>query len=272
MDDRLVRVLTRTLAWAAVCMAPTGQAAAPPLAGDVAPPGVWTLAEVDGAPTPWPDVTVQLGIAADGVTVLVDTGCDRFMAVASNVDSAPALERGPSSGMACDGDRAAAEAAVAPVLADVDAIEVVAGRLQIRGAGRVLVYAPAWEPESAAIPGVPRVASSDRLDPSRFAAAVDASAAHGAHWVRDPVQVALLFVDEASTDHTMVVRDALQGGAATNVRFWFGGLLDDATRARWFEVRLERSGDGAWRVVAARRAAVCARGEVTDVLVAGLCP
>jgi hypothetical protein len=272
MDDRYERALVGTALGLAVAVVAAGHAAAPPLAADVAPPGVWTLASVDGAPAPWPGATVQLGIADDGVTVLVDTGCERFIAVASNVDAAPALEPGPSSAPACDGDRAAAEAAVAPVLTDVDAIDVVAGRLRIRGAGRVLVYAPEWEPAPAGIPGVPRLGSSDRLDPSRFAAALDASAANGAHWVRDPVQVALLFVDEASAARTTIVRDGPAEGAATTVRFWLDGRLDDAAPARWFEVRLERSGEGVWRIVSARRASLCSRGDVTDVLVAGLCP
>ncbi len=271
-DRMLVRMARRVAVSTVVLAVSVVLAAPPPLAADVAPPGVWNLVQVDGASDPWPDVDVQLGVADDGVTVLVDTGCERFMAVATRDRSGVSLDRTSSSRLACDGDHAAAEATVAPVLADLDAIEVLAGRLYVRGAGRVLVFAPDAPPSSSGVPGAPPVASSDRLDPSRFAAAVDASAANGAHWVRDPVQVAQLFVDDASTVRTTIVRDELPGGAATVVRFWFDGLRDDAVRARWFEVRLERGDDDAWRVASARRAALCARGDVTDVLVAGLCP
>lgn len=272
MKDAVVRALVLTGTAIAVVTASMGQAAAPPLAADVAPPGVWNLVAVDDAPSPWPGVAVQLGVADDGVTVLVDTGCDRFMAVASQKRSGITLDRRSGSSVRCEGDRAAAESTVAPVLADLDAIEVLAGRLYVRGAGRVLVYAPDVLPAPSGIPGTPPVASSDRLDPSRFAAAVDASAANGAHWVRDPLQVALLFVDDASTVRTTIVRDEMPGGAATVVRFWFDGLRDDSVRARWFEVRLERDPGGAWRVASAHRAALCSRGDATDELVAGLCP
>lgn len=278
MEDAVGRALTRrmmgtaALAAAIGLWASNGLAAAPPLAADVAPPGVWNLVRADDATDPWPRVDVQLGVADDGVTVLVDTGCERFMAVASRDRSGVALDRRSSSSLRCEGDRAAAEATVAPVLADLDTIEVLAGRLHVRGAGRVLVYALDALPAPSGVPGTPPVASSDRLDPSRFAAAVDASAANGAHWVRDPLQVALLFVDDASTARTTIVRDELPGDATTVVRFWFGGLRDDAVRARWFEVRLERGPDDAWRVAAARRAALCARGDAADALVAGRCP
>jgi hypothetical protein len=272
MAGRLMHSVWRTTVWLAAFATAVVQAAPPPTMDDVAPPGVWTLAEVDGAATPWPGVTVQLGVAGDGVTILVDTGCERFIAVAARTRRQVALERGPGSDLSCQGDRAAAEATVAPVLADLDAIDVLAGRLRVRGAGRTLVYEPAWEPESAGVPGAPRLASSDRLDPSRFAAAVDASSANGASWVRDPVQVALLFVDEPSTARTAIVREDRPQGAETLVRVWLDGLGDDATRARWYEVRLERVADGAWRVASARRAGVCSRGERTDTLVAGRCP
>jgi hypothetical protein len=154
----------------------------------------------------------------------------------------------------------------------VGAIDLVAGRLRVRGAGRTLVYEPAWEPEPAGVPGAPRVASSHRLDTTRFAAAVDASAANGARWVRDPVRVALLFVDEPSTVRTTIVREGRPGGAEAVVRVWLDGLGDDATRARWYELRLERAAGGAWYVGSARRAVACSRGARTDALVAGRCP
>jgi hypothetical protein len=123
------------------------------------------------------------------------------------------------------------------------------------------------------VPGAPRIASADRLDPTRFAAAVDASSANGSSWVRDPVRVALLFVDEPSTARTTIVREEGPGGSETVVRVWLDGVEGDATRARWYEVRLERvAGGGAWHVASARRAGLCSRGERTDALVAGRCP
>jgi hypothetical protein len=142
----------------------------------------------------------------------------------------------------------------------------------IRGVGRVLVFVPGAPPTPAGVPGAPPVASSDRLDPTRFGAVVDASAANGADWVRDPLWVALLFVDEGSTQRTALVRDDGSDAAATTVRLWFDGLRDDAIRARWYEVRLEADPDGVWRVASARRAVVCGRPGGADQAVAGRCP
>ena len=272
MDRRQTRVRTWGVSLWAVLIAAIGQAEPPPLLADVAPPGVWTLAELDGASEPWPAASVQLGVADDGVTVLVDTGCDRFMAVASLDGARPVLEKEASSDLRCDGDRAAAEAVVAPVLADVEAIDVLAGRLVIRGAGHVLVFAPESPPMSAGVPGAPPVASSDRLDPTRFDAVVDASASNGAGWVHDPLWVALLFVDEASTHRSAIVRDEGADDGATTVRLWFDGMQDDSIRAHWYEVRLQRDVDGVWRVASARRAVVCGRPGVADEAVAGICP
>jgi heat shock protein HslJ len=272
MAERCMHAVWSTAACLATLATVVAQAAPPPLLDDVAPPGVWTLAEVDGAAKPWPDTTVQLGVAGDGATILVDTGCERFMATAVRTRREVTLEHGPGSELSCQGDRAAAEATVAPVLADLEAFDVVAGRLHVQGAGRTLVYEPAWEPDSAGVPGAPRLASSDRLDPSRFEAAVQAASANGASWVRDPVQVALLFVDEPSTGRTAIVREDRPDGPETLVRVWLDGLGDDATRARWYEVRLDRVAHGAWHVASARRAGVCFRGERTGALVAGRCP
>lgn len=247
-------------------------AAAPPLAGDVAPPGVWTLVAVDSGGVPWPEVPVQVGVADDGVTLLVDTGCERFMAIASRPSDGGTLDRRSASDRSCEGDRALAESVVRPVFVELEGIEVVAGRVVVRGAGRVLVFAPEASPEAAGIAGTPSVASSDRLDSTRFARAVDAAATNGARWVQDPVLVALLFVDEPSTGRTTIVRQDLSTDASTVVRFWFDGLRDDSVQARWYEVRLALDAGGTWRIEAARRAVRCARGSVTEVLVAGLCP
>jgi heat shock protein HslJ len=254
----------------AVLMTALSFAAPPPLASDVLPPGVWTLVAVDGAPSPWPAATVQIGVADDGTTLLVDAGCTRIMATASRTRAGLALEIATRSGFSCDGDRAAADAVVLPALERPERVEVVAGRLIVEGAGARLAYAPEAPPANAGLAGAPPVASSDRLDPSRFAPIVAASAANGALWVRDPLQVALLFASMPSSGRTAVVREDVPAGDATVVRLWFDGLPDDRLRGRWFEVRLARTDDGAWQVVAGRQASACAGGD--DELVAGRCP
>ena len=60
-----------------------------------------------------------------------------------------ALELATRSGFACDGDRAAADAVVLPVLEDLEHIEVIAGRLHVRGGGLRLVYVPDAPPTEA---------------------------------------------------------------------------------------------------------------------------
>ena len=251
-------------------LATTALAAPPPLAPDALPPGTWNLVAVDGGPPPWSGAAVQIGVADDGTTLIGDAGCTRFMATASRTRSGFGLEIATRSDFACDGDRAAADAVVRPALERPEHVEVVAGRLVVRGAGVRLEYAPAAPPASAGIPGAPPVASSDRLDPSRFAPILAASAANGALWVRDPLQVALLFASMPSTGRTAIVREDLPAGDATVVRLWFDDLPGDALRGRWFELRLERTRSGAWQVIAARQASACTSGD--GRLVAGGCP
>lgn len=265
---RPVRVLAALLA--ASGFAAWTVAAPPPLAPDALPPGVWSLVGVGDGPNPWPGAVVQLGVADDGTTVLVDAGCTRSIAAAVRDRTGFTLELAARSGFACDGDRAAADAVVLPVLEDLERVEVIAGRLHVRGGGLRLVYAPDAPPVAAGVPGAPPVASSDRLDPARFAPILDASAANGALWVRDPVQVALLFASTPSTGRTAIVRDDAPGGGATTVRLWFDELPGGAVGGRWFELQLARGDDGAWRVVAGRQASACEGAGAA--LVAGRCP
>jgi heat shock protein HslJ len=270
--------MTRTLVRStllALALAASALAAPPLLAPGPLPAGAWRLVGLDAGPTPWPHVAITLEVGDDGRTVFGSLGCNTFGGEASG--TAEALDLGPLAQTlrACAGDEGTAEAIVARVLDAATRADLIAGRLVVRGAGRALVYAPATVPEDAGVPGAPPLASFDRLDPTRFAAAVDASAANRAAWVRDPLQVALLFVDTPSSGRTTVVREDVGGGedpGATVVRMWFDGQLDDALRARWFEVALTRGADGAWRIDAARQAAWCARGDGSDELVAGTCP
>lgn len=254
---------------AALCAA-SAIAAPPPLAPDALPPGVWSLVGVGDGPHPWPGASVQLGVADDGTTVLVDAGCTRAMATAARERSGFALTFATRSDFACDGDRAAADAVVLPVLEDLEHAEVIAGRLHVQGSGVRLVYAPDAPPSDPIVAGAPPVASSDRLDPSRFAPILEASAANGALWVRDPLHVALLFAAQPSTARTAVVREDAPGGASTVVRLWFDALTVDGVSGRWFEIELERGDDDVWRLVAGRQASVCAGAEGS--LVAGRCP
>jgi heat shock protein HslJ len=255
----------------AASVAATTLAAPPLLDTGPLPPGAWRLVGLDAEPNPWPRVEVTLVVSDDGTTVSGSNGCNGFQGEVAG--TADALELGPLAQTlrACAGDEATAEAIVSRVLGTARSAGLVAGRLYVRGAGRMLVYAPADEPEDAGMPGAPPVASSQALDPTRFVPIIDASAASRAAWVRDPLQVALLFVATESTERSTVVRHDTRDGATT-VRLWFDGLRDDSVRALWFEVDLERGADGAWRIVAARQAYHCARGDVTDELVGGLCP
>lgn len=264
------QAFARTALLVACSLAATAAAAPPPLAPDALPPGVWSLVGVGDGPNPWPGATVQLGVADDGTTVLVDAGCTRSLATAVRARTGVVLEFATRSGFSCDGDRASADAVVMSVLEDLEDAEVIAGRLHVRGGGLRLVYAPAAPPTDPGVGGAPPVASSDRLDPARFAPILDASAANGALWVRDPLQVALLFASQPSTGRTAVVREDAPGGAATVVRLWFAALSDDAVVGRWFEVDLAQGDEGAWRIVAGRRASVCQ--GVEGALVAGRCP
>lgn len=254
----------------AAVMLAAALAAPPALAPDALPPGIWNLVGVDDGPNPWPGTALQLGVADDGTTVLVDAGCTRSMATAARDRAGIVLDVATRSTFECAGDRAAADPVVGPVFDDLEGIEVIAGRLHVHGAGRLLVYAPDAPPSDPGPAGAPPVASSDRLDPTRFAPIIAASASNGALWVHDPLQVALLFASQPSTGQTTIVRADAPGGGATVVRLWFDGLPGDAMRGRWFELHLRLGEDGAWQVVAGRQATACAGTD--GPLVAGRCP
>ena len=252
-------------------LAATALAAPPLLDTGPLPPGAWSLIGLDADPNPWPRVEVTFVVSEDGRTVSGSNGCNTFEGEVAG--TAAALELGPLAQTlrACAGDEANAEAIVTRVLGAATRADLIAGRLYLRGAGRMLVYGPAGEPEDPGVTDAPPVASSQALDPARFAPIIEASAASRATWVRDPLQVALLFVATESSARSTVVRQDVAEGATT-VRLWFDGLQDDSVRALWFEVDLERGPDGAWRIASGRQATWCARGDVTDVLVGGLCP
>jgi heat shock protein HslJ len=249
--------------------------ATPPLlARGPLPPGIWRLATLDAEPNPWTRVPVTLTIADDGRTVGGSTGCNAFAATAEGTADELGLEALTLTLRSCSDEANSVEATVARVLAAASGADVAAGHLRIHGAGHTLVFRPVGSRFGAGVPGAPPVASTDRLDTTRFRGAVDAAAAKGAPWVRDPVAVALVYLGETSRrDQVVARRDAHDGDeAGASIVVWLADVEDDAVRARWFEVRLERGDDLAWRVTAGERASWCARGEVTQELVAGLCP
>lgn len=271
MLRRTVLAVLGAAALGAAVLTTTALAAPPLLDTGPLPPGDWRLVGLDADPNPWPRVEVTLVVSEDGATVSGSNGCNTFQGEIAGTPDALALGPLAQTLRACAGDEATAEAIVTRVLNAASRADLIAGRLYVRGSGRMLVYAPAGDPEDPGVAGAPPLASSQALDPARFAPIVEASAASRAAWVRDPLQVALLFVATESTGRSTVVRqDAADG--ATTVRLWFDGLQDDAVRALWFEVDLERGEDGAWRIASGRQATWCARGDVTEVLVGGLCP
>ncbi len=269
---RAARALAHLIVLGCIALGPLALAAAPLLENGPLPRGDWRLIGVDDDADPWPRVEVTLEVDADGRGFAGSTGCNRFTGEAGGTADDLDLGALALTRRACLGDEANAEAIVSRVLGAAERADLISGRLLVRGASRTLAYAPVSPPVDPGVAGAPPVTSSDALDPSRFAVALEASAANRAAWVRDPLQVALLFVDEPSSGDTTVVRDDADGGASTRVVVWYDDQPDDSVRAVWFEVRLERGADDAWRIVSGERAAWCRRGEVTDELVGGLCP
>ncbi len=264
--------LTHLVVLGCAVVGPLAHAAAPLRDTGPLPRGEWRLIGVDDDSDPWPRVDVTLEVDADGRGFAGSTGCNRFTGEAGGTSADLDLGVLALTRRACMGDEANAEAIVSRVLGAAERADLIAGRLLIRGASRTLAYASVSAPVDPGIAGAPPVTSSDGLDPTRFATALEASAANRAAWVRDPLQIALLFIDEPSSGATTVVREDAPGGEATRVVIWFDERPDDAVRATWFEVRLQRGDDGAWRISSGERASWCRRGEVTDELVGGLCP
>ena len=110
-------------------------------------------------------------------------------------------------------------------------------------------------------------------DLSAFNAEIDAACRAGEGWPNTPEGVADRFLgpSEARSVETKRRNEGAENPkTATLVRIE-DGLLDDSVRGTWTELRFRRA-DCGWRLIDARRAYRCGRGDHPEAYVAGPCP
>jgi hypothetical protein len=113
------------------------------------------------------------------------------------------------------------------------------------------------------------VASTKLVSPADYADASALAARGGA-----PVEVALKIVGpfEGSTQHIVQVNEGTEAPSASRVTVVRDGLLDDSLRAERWDIRLDRTPAGMWRISAVRRSWLCRRGAQRDRFAATFCP
>lgn len=101
------------------------------------------------------------------------------------------------------------------------------------------------------------------LPVDEFNGEVEEAAARGERWPRLAILVALAFVGEdiQCRLRTIEVRSQPEDFAAADITITDDGYLDDSVRGCRWVLRLERTADGPWRLVGARRAFRCWRGR-----------
>lgn len=116
------------------------------------------------------------------------------------------------------------------------------------------------------------------LEFAEFNAAIDAAAAAGETWVRDPLAVlSRRFANGSgevswSMDVSIVRTDTREEPGSLRATVVEEGLRDDSMAGVWASVDLVRGPDGAWRIAADLRAERCARGADTVTWSGRPCP
>ena len=89
-----------------------------------------------------------------------------------------------------------------------------------------------------------------------------------------PVDIALKIVGTfaGSTQHIVQVNEGSETPSASRVTVIRDGLLDDSVRGERWDIRLERTASGVWRIAEVKRAWRCWRGAQRDGFAATLCP
>jgi hypothetical protein len=97
-----------------------------------------------------------------------------------------------------------------------------------------------------------------------------AAAARGGTPVDIAVAIAGRF--EGSTQHIIQVNDGGESPVSSHVTVLRDGLLDDSIRGQRWDITLERSASGPWRIKHVQLAWRCRRGADTERFIAVRCP
>lgn len=89
-----------------------------------------------------------------------------------------------------------------------------------------------------------------------------------------PLDIALAIVGpfEGATQHIIQVNQGSEAPTASRLTVLRDGLLDDSVRGERWEIALERTTAGGWKIGDVKRAWRCRRGGQTDRFAAERCP
>ena len=121
---------------------------------------------------------------------------------------------------------------------------------------------------AAALVALPVVATQT-VAPGDYAGVSDVARRGGA-----PIDVALAAAGafEGSTQHAIQENRGAEAPAATRVTLLRDGFLDDAVRGDRWQITMERTANGGWRIVEVTRAWRCRRGAQQDRFGIARCP
>lgn len=121
---------------------------------------------------------------------------------------------------------------------------------------------------AAALTSLPVVATQS-IAPGDYAGAAAVAGRGGA-----PIEIALAAAGafEGTTQHAIQENRGAESPAATRVTLLRDGFLDDAVRGDRWEIAMERTATGGWRIVEVTRAWRCRRGAHQDRFDIAPCP
>ena len=107
------------------------------------------------------------------------------------------------------------------------------------------------------------------VDPVEYRAASDLAAQGSA-----PLDIVREIVGafEGSTQHIIQVNEGGEASSASRLTVLRDGLLDDSVRGVRWEIALEKTTAGVWRIMEVKRAWRCRRGGQKDRFAAAFCP
>jgi hypothetical protein len=113
------------------------------------------------------------------------------------------------------------------------------------------------------------VADAKLVAPAAYSQASALAARGGA-----ALDIALAIVGEfaGSTQHIIQINEGSEAPSASRITVVRDGLLDDSVGGERWDIVLQRTGAGRWRIAEVKRAWRCWRGEPTDRFATSLCP
>jgi len=114
-----------------------------------------------------------------------------------------------------------------------------------------------------------RVTGMQRVAEAQYA---DAKALASSGGTALDIALAVAGPFEGLAQHVVQVNEGAEAPSSSRVTVLRDGLLDDSVRGERWDIALERTAEGAWRIKEVKRAWRCRRGSQTGSFAASRCP